>query len=342
MSVRVGERMLVARSWKTYLARCALVGGGFAAGLVLGYLIFTCQAEPRRHSHTHMASYRFTSPLLDCEIAGDLTAGSELQPFKYKVKALISKRTAAGDADHVSVYFRHLQSGASFGIKAGEKFVPASLLKVVVMMAWLKRAERDPALLGRTFRYDGATDWSALQTIKPRETLAPGTAYTVDDLIFRMIAYSDNNAWRLLLDNIDTRELDAIVADLHVNFDPTKAAEDSMSVRAYSSFYRVLYNATYLNREMSEKALQYLSNGVFRDGIVGGVPAGVTVATKFGEKTLEESGIRELHEFGIVYHPRGAFLLGIMTKGHDFTRLASVIREISGVVYSEVSSQRAH
>lgn len=318
----------------------ALLGSGFAAGIIADRRFFPCPSETRRHSHTHMAGYRFTNPLFDCEIAADRTEGSELQPFKYKIREIIARRVEAGDADHVSIYFRHLDSGASFGIKAGEKFIPASLLKVPVMIAWLKRTERDPAVLGRTFRYDGSTDWSANQTIKPRETLTPGTSYTVDNLIFRMIAYSDNNAWRLLLDNIDTRELDAIVADLHVNFDPAKSAEDSMSVRAYSSFYRVLYNATYLNREMSEKALQYLSNNDFADGLVAGVPPGVKVASKFGEKTLVESGVRELHEFGIVYHPRGPYLLGIMTKGHDFARLASVLRDISAEVYGEMERQR--
>jgi len=59
-----------------------------------------------------------------------------------------------------------------------------------------------------------------------------------------------------------------------------------------------------------------------------------------GEKSLTESGVRQLHEFGIVYHPRGPYLLGVMTKGHEFARLAAVIREISGAVYTEVSSQR--
>ncbi|CAG0926539.1 hypothetical protein RHDC3_00077 [Rhodocyclaceae bacterium] len=327
------------RSCKSYLALLALLGAGFAAGFAAGYRFFACPPETRQHSHTHLTGYRFTSPLLDCEIAADRTEGSELQPFKYKIREIISRRTDAGDALKVSLYFRHLESGASFGIKASQKFVPASLLKVPLMIAWLKRAERDPAVLGRAFRYDGATDWSATQTIKPRETLVPGASYTVDDLISRMIAYSDNNAWMVLLNNIDTRELDAIVADLHVDFDPLKSAEDSMSVRAYSSFYRVLYNATYLNREMSEKALQYLSRVDFRDGIVAGVPAGVAVASKFGERTLD-NGQRELHEFGIVYHPKGAYLLGVMTKGHDFARLSSVIGEISGAVYAEVSNQR--
>lgn len=328
------------RPWKSYLAPVALLGAGFAAGIAGGYGMFARPAETRQHSHTHLAGYRFTNPLLDCDIAADRTGGSELQPFKFKIREIIARRTEAGDADHVAMYFRHLDSGASFNIDAQEKFIPASLLKVPVMIAWLKRAERDPAVFGRTFRYDGATDWSARQTIKPRNTLTPGASYTVDNLIFRMIAYSDNNAWRLLLDNIDTRELDAIVADLNVDFDPSQASMDSMSVKAYSSFYRVLYNATYLNREMSEKALRYLSTTDFDDGIAAGLPAGVTLASKFGEKTLVESGVRELHEFGIVYHPRGPYLLGIMTKGHDFARLASVIREISGAVYTEVSRQR--
>lgn len=313
---------------------------GIALGLAGGYLLSAGKAGTHSHLHSHSGRYRFTNPLLDCDIAAETLGDTHLRPFKHKLKEIIDGKIAAGDTTHVSVFVRHLDSGSSFGINSKELFAPASLLKVPLMMAWLKRAERNPAVLRQKFTFDDSRDLTATQAVKRRETLRPGVAYTVDDLLYRMLAYSDNNAWWLLLTNIDTKELDAIVADLDVSFDPAKAAGDSISVRSFSSFFRVLYNATYLNREMSEKALEYLSHMDFRDGIVAGIPRGVPVASKFGERTLESSGVKELHEFGIVYHPRGPYLIGIMTKGNDFGCLVTVLRDISAEVYGEMGRQR--
>lgn len=326
---------------KSAVALAVTFVAGITLGLAVGYYFSCSQTGRHSHLHSHSGRYRFTNPLLDCDIAAETLNDTHLRPFKRKLKEIIDGRIAAGDTTHVSVFVRHLDSGSSFGINSKELFAPASLLKVPLMMAWLKRAERNPAVLRQKFTYAGNRDLTATQAVKPRETLRPGVSYTVDDLLYRMLAYSDNNAWWLLLTNIDTKELDAIVADLDVSFDPAKAAGDSISVRSFSSFFRVLYNATYLNREMSEKALEYLSHMDFRDGIVAGVPIGVPVASKFGERTLENSGVRELHEFGIVYHPKGPYLIGIMTKGHDFARLTSVLRDISVEVYGEMGRQRS-
>jgi len=325
---------------KIHLKPALMMLGVFIAGIALGLAGGSRMASSTiKHSHLHSPSgrYRFTNPLLDCDIASEKLDIKEFRPFKHKVKELVDRKLAAGDVSTVSIYLRNLDNGASFGVNTKELYSPASLLKVPLMMAWLKRAERDPAVLRQTFLYDGSEDLTAMQNIKPHETLRPGTSYTVDELIYRMLAYSDNKAWWVLLTNMDTRELDAIVADLQVDFDPAKAAGDFISVKSYSRLYRVLYNATFLGREMSEKALQYLSHIDFREGIAASVPTGVPVASKFGEKVFDNGKVVELHEFGIVYHPVGPYLLGIMTKGNDFRRQAAVIREISTLVYSEVS-----
>lgn len=101
----------------------------------------------------------------------------------------------------------------------------------------------------------------------------------------------------------------------------------------------ILYNAAYLNREMSEKALQLLSLQDFRLGIAAGVPKGIKVAAKFGEIVPEnKSEDIQLHEFGIVYHPKGHYILGVMTRGRDFAAQAGVIRDISAMIYTEVDS----
>jgi hypothetical protein len=105
-----------------------------------------------------------------------------------------------------------------------------------------------------------------------------------------------------------------------------------VTAHGYSGFFRILFNAAYLNKEMSEKALELLSHEDFPRGMVAGVPPGVVVASKFGEKV--DVGDVQLHEFGIVYHRKGPYILGVMTRGRDLARQAEVIRKVSALVYA--------
>ena len=45
-----------------------------------------------------------------------------------------------------------------------------------------------------------------------------------------------------------------------------------------------------------------------------------------------------MHEFGIVYHPKGHYILGIMTRGRNFAAQVAIIRDISKMIYTEVDS----
>lgn len=63
------------------------------------------------------------------------------------------------------------------------------------------------------------------------------------------------------------------------------------------------------------------------------------VAHKFGEYGDSEKGIKQLHDVGIIYHEDNPYLLGIMTRGQDYAKLAQVIEKISSFIYSEVDRQ---
>ncbi|MSM40533.1 MAG: hypothetical protein GJT30_13035 [Geobacter sp.] len=310
------------------------VAGG-AAGFFLARSLGS-EAASHRHHTLRQAGYRYTNPLLECEIAQEYIQSGPLGSMKQKVAALIREKVAAGDVQDVAVYFRDLHDGPWFGINEQAEFSPASLMKIPVMIGYLKMAETDPGLLHRRFTFDGGEDWTAMQNIKPSVTIERGKSYTVDDLLFRMMAYSDNNAWHLLFENIDYHYLDRILSEVGVSYDPDKE-EDLMTVKSYSSLLRVLYNASYLSKPLSEKALELLAHVEFKDGIVAGIPAGVPVVSKYGERTLGSGNeVKQLHEFGIVYYPNNHYLLGIMTRGNDFARLAGVLSDISRLIYAEV------
>jgi len=114
-------------------------------------------------------------------------------------------------------------------------------------------------------------------------------------------------------------------------------SKDFISVKGYSAFFRFLYNATYLNKEMSEKALEILSTTNFNTGLPAKLPKGILVSHKFGERGYVGTNLKQLHDCGIIYLAGNPYLLCVMTKGDSFEELANVIADISEMVYKAVS-----
>lgn len=165
-------------------------------------------------------------------------------------------------------------------------------------------------------------------------------AYSVEELIDKMIIDSDNGAMSLLAVNIDNASLDSLYNVLGMQ-PPDSFGNITISPRVYSLFFRILYNATYLNRDMSEKALELLSKTNFKDGLVGGLPDNINAAHKFGEHVISNNGVQEsveLHDCGIVYYEPSPYFLCIMTKGLDIEKLKNTIKDISNLVYQEIQT----
>ena len=72
------------------------------------------------------------------------------------------------------------------------------------------------------------------------------------DILFRLIVYSDNRASTILVKNIPIGILTSVYTDIGV---PNPAQPDSsetefLSVKDYTSFFRVLYNASYVEKNI--------------------------------------------------------------------------------------------
>lgn len=278
----------------------------------------------------------YTNPLLECNM--NETAGeTEYKPSRKKIADLINRKKENGEINDVSVYYRDLNNGPWFGINEKEYFTPASLLKLPVMMAYFKKAESDPSLLKKEILYEKPLN-PARPSFLPENSIEPGKSYTIDELIEKMIIDSDNNALSLLEQNIENSSIDTVTIDLGIETANENTPEDFMSVKSYASLLRVLYNASYLSRNDSEKALSILSKISFDQGLNRGLPQNIQVAHKFGERELE-NGTRQLHDCGIIYYPKRPYLLCVMTRGSDYTQMSSVIGEISSEIYSDINNR---
>jgi beta-lactamase class A len=310
-------------------------------GIGIGYLLnnsnSTTTPTTTDATEQHLKG-QLTRPLVSCDTTTSIKA-KEFDKFETQVSNNIDDLLINHKATHVSIYFRDMDNGAWFGINEKEKFSPASLLKVPNMIAILREAQTNPDILKKEIPYT-----SKLLAEEPHfpaeKQIEIGKSYTVDDLVNYMIVYSDNEAMRLLRNNYDTKFFNQIYNDLGMNIPDDNNPDDFMTVKTYSSFFRILYNASYLNEPLSEKALNLLSQVKFNQGIVGGVPAGIVVAHKFGERVIEGSNIKQLHDCGIIYYPDEPYLLCIMTRGNDYDQLANIIQDLSKKVWNEVQKRQ--
>lgn len=305
---------------------------GFIAGSSQPGENFFSLPKPQRFGQTGLIN-----PLLDYEVSQNLYTG-ELKSFRTVVQNEINKDKDQNLATDVSVYFRDMQDGPWFGINEGLNFSPASLLKVVVLITYLKEAEQDPGILSKKLTYNPGNDANDASFFKPAKAIEANKSYTVDTLLSYMIEYSDNNA----LDTLVTPDFPNRYIKTFKDFGIEYAVDDQpqeniMSARAYTTFFRALYNSSYLDRAMSEKALELLSHTELPGGIKAGIPKNITFAGKFGERTIGD--VKQLHDCGIVYYPRNPYLLCVMTRGDDFNNLEKVIKNISKITWQEVDKQ---
>lgn len=264
-------------------------------------------------------------------------------PLKDNLKNIIDEKINNNEITTAAVYYRDLNTGHWFGINQDETFVPASLFKVPLMITYLKMAEENRDVLSKVIFDDISDDQNKNETIKPLKSAIYGMSYTVDQLLHYMIEGSDNNSTVLLFKHINKDVLKQVFTDLDISVPSTAPNSDFISVHNYSFLFRVLYNATYLNHDMSEKGLEMLSKIDFEDGIRKNTPSNITVADKFGEYYLIQNisiNEHQLHDCGIIYHPKHPYILCVMTKGASIDNLKKVIQTISKTVYSSVDEMK--
>jgi len=324
------------KNWGLIAVLFFMVGGG------IGYGIRFFTYHPVRQNGiraVRQSGFTLTNPLLECEV-GDQDSFGEIRLFRGKLQSIVDKIIATKKAGHVSVYFRDLNNGPWMGINEKEAFSPSSLLKVPLMMSVYQLAQQNPKILDTKVLYNGTENKDANQNVKPSIELEPKLEYTYEQLVDRMIIYSDNNAAKLLSQEVKEAAFFRPYDELGIDAPVLQRGEYYLKVKDYATFFRVLFNASYLTREYSEKALGLLLKSEFHDGLVAGVPSGVLVAHKFGERIWEDTKEHQMHDCGIVYFPNNPYLLCVMTRGSDFSSLSTVIRDISKLVYDEIAAQR--
>lgn len=273
-------------------------------------------------------SYRLINPLTKTIIDSNIQNSNLIlhyQDLKPQIETII--QTATADTS-VSIFLQDINTGAWLGINERNGFIPASLLKIPIMMAVFKRVDREEIKL---------TDTVSLV----KEDLDPqsGTLYqkgegyniSYSDLIKSMILTSDNTAKNALKRQLTDPELNAIFAHVGIPNPYSSTNGQTVSPRGFSRIFKSLYLSTFLSPDLSEKALDLTTDTQMENLISAGVSPEIQVAHKYGERP------DGLSDCGIIYHPQNPYFLCIMTKEMTVPQAKQLIIELSNRIYQYIS-----
>lgn len=314
-------------------------------GLCLGWLAnssLDSKSSATAQTPLRSGGNKLIKPLLLCN-SNFQNDSKSLISIRNSIQQYIDDSNASGNTAKISVYFRYLNSGEEFNINKDEQFFPASIQKLMMMMRLYKMSEANPELLTAEKDFPSFPDSNTNTVIPPLQSPKPGQKYTADQLIEYMIKYSDNNSFDVLYSSIGEAEYQKIFTELQLQY-PESTSTDQDYITAYqiSLFFRMLYSATYLSDQNSEKALNLLTQTDYRNGLVKNLPANISVAHKFGVAAVQDNDGRvygQLHDCGIIYKSDNPYVLCVMTKSSstDISAVEDAIAKISAIAY-----QNAH
>ncbi len=305
-------------------------------GCVLGGIIMW--TVPHFIPHTPQNPF----PLLDPG-AGEIRQNDLLVRFQPLREKLLSEYKDNPDFT-IGLYFEYLPTGSNISVNTDVAMWPASLIKIPVAMAAMKKVEQgDWQMSNELVILDEDKDASFGQLYKQ----PTGTTMTIEALLHATLVDSDNTAHFVLLRNIDAAELEGVF--FHLGLDdfltsfknsPNAQTEDNrMTAKNYSVFFRSLYNATYLSPENSEKFLSILTDSG-HEYVRNGLPEGTTFAHKTGIRA--DSGVWA--DSGIVYAAKRPYLLTVMLEKRDpksavtEADAAALFKTISSEIYTYVTA----
>jgi hypothetical protein len=173
----------------------------------------------------------------------------------------------------------------------------------------------------------------------PNDVIRVWGSYSISTLLSEMLINSDNTAATTLLDYLNKNKTTQTYQNFGlwlVDFESEKSL--NMSVKSYASFFRVLYNSSYLSREDSEYLLSLLAQSTFNSWITTLLPKDITITNKFGIRNLS-SWEKHIHDCWNIYYSDEPYLLCVMTQGTNEKSQLKVIQEISKMVYDDISTR---
>lgn len=235
---------------------------------------------------------------------------TNLQPLRDSIKELVAQEESNGFK--ISVYIEYLNTGANISINHETGIWPASLAKVPLSMAVIKKIESgDWKLFNELVLMSGDADEKSGDGENPLSEYPVGTRFSIENLLKSLLIDSDNTAYNILKRNLHQDERNRVIEDLGLQ--ELFSKEGRMSAKEYSRIFRVLYTSSFLTREHSQKILQWLDESPYDVYLSYGINKKVHFPHKYGENI----DLNVYSDSGIVYIPNRPYLITVMIEGSE-------------------------
>lgn len=225
-----------------------------------------------------------------------------IQPLREKLLAILERY----DSDNISIYIESLNSGANFTHNQDVRFNPASLIKMPIAIAAVKKVETGE------WAWDSELVLFEIDIDAKSGTLAGspiGSRYTIRELLSKLLIESDNTAYNILLRNIGTQGVKDYL--MSVGLEDLFDKELNVNSKEYTRIFRSLYTSSYLKREYSEHILELLTESS-GNLLNRGIPSEIDFAHKYGENITDFT----YADSGIVYIPNQPYMITVFYRGH--------------------------
>ncbi len=242
----------------------------------------------------------------------------DIRERKFAFKGLEARirRKTANFKGQTAILIKDLDNSWRFSYNEDKLFPSASVVKVPIMLACFYAADEGKINLEERLCLKNSDKVTGSGILK---NTTEGRQFTVSELIELMIVESDNTAANMLVDRLGFEYLNRLFKKMglrHTNISRKmmhfkyrkKGIENYTTAKDMAYILEKIYRKEFLNRDVSEKCLELLKRQKIRDRIPSKLPAFIVTANKTG---LER---RICHDVGIVFTPKGNFLICVLTR----------------------------
>lgn len=242
----------------------------------------------------------------------------------------------------VGLFVKDLRSGRTFEYNADNLFVSASLIKVPIMAATFQAVKEGKIDLASKLRFNRRYRREGAGKIRYAQN---GTLFSLDRLVQDMMKYSDNTATAMLVDQLgyeylndcfgkfgfETTRINPMGMSLSNRIDPT--LDNYTTPREMAVFLEKIYRYQINTPELSERMVQIMKGVNSRNRLARYLPRDWQLAHKTGLLR------RNCHDVGIVYTPRGDYIICVLTsQNYNYRMAKSFISTLSKRAYARMGS----
>ena len=166
-----------------------------------------------------------------------------------------------------------------------------------------------------------------------------GTQLSVLEIIYKMITESDNTATHMLIDYLGLDFLQQEFAKLGLVYTKIHpeglsltsgrvARENYTTAREMAGMLEEIYKGELINKDSSGQMMEFLKHNKSRSRLRRGLPLGWEIGHKTGLLR------RSCHDVGIVFSPRGDYILAVLTSNvPDYSSAKNFITKVAKLTY---------